>query len=51
MIQDPVVRAALEPVYAALLGALVVLARALGKPCPVETRAEQRARRNHQSML
>ena len=39
---DPAVRAALEPLYAALIAAVVVLARVMEKPCPVITRAERR---------
>jgi len=39
---DPATRAALEGLYAALLSAVVLLARALGKPCPVVTREERR---------
>jgi hypothetical protein len=39
---DAPTRAALEAVYAALLSAVVLVARALGKPCPVVTREERR---------
>lgn len=42
---DPATRAALEGLYAALLSAVVLLARALGKPCPVLTREERRRER------
>ena len=42
---DPATRAALEGLYAALLSAVVLLARALGKPCPVLTREERRQAR------
>lgn len=42
---DPATRAALEGLYAALLSAVVLLARALGKPCPVVTREERRRER------
>mgnify|MGYP001577497335 CR=1 FL=1 len=42
---DPATRAALEGLYAALLSAGVLLARALGKPCPVVTREERRQAR------
>ena len=40
---DPAVRLMLEGVYRILLSAVVELARTLGKPCPVATRAERRA--------
>lgn len=43
---DPATRAALEGLYAALLSAVVLLARALGKPCPVLTREERRRERD-----
>jgi hypothetical protein len=46
MIQDAATRAALEPLYSLLLSAVVVMARLLGKPCPVMTRAERRAERS-----
>lgn len=39
---DPATKVALEGLYAALLSAVVLLARVLGKPCPVTTRAERR---------
>lgn len=42
---DPTTRAALEALYSILLSAVVQLARVLGKPCPVVTRAERRAER------
>jgi hypothetical protein len=42
---DPVTRAALEALYCALLSAIVQLARALDKPCPVQTRAERLSER------
>lgn len=42
MITDPVLRAALEQQYNQLLSCLVLLARLLGKPCPVVTRKERR---------
>lgn len=42
---DAPTRIALEVAYAALLSAVVQLARALGKPCPVQTRADRRAER------
>ena len=45
MIQDAATRAALEPLYSLLLSTVVVLARLLGKPCPVVTRAERRSER------
>lgn len=46
---DPATRAALEGLYAALLSAVVLLARALGKPCPVVTREERRQARESSS--
>lgn len=42
--QDIATRAALEALYCALLSAIVHLARVLGKPCPVTTRADRRSR-------
>ena len=42
MIPDPAIRIALEPLYAALLSAIVLLARALGKECPIKNREERR---------
>ena len=42
---DATNRAALEALYAILLSAVVQLARVLGKPCPVVTRAERRSDR------
>lgn len=42
---DATNRAALEALYAILLSAVVQLARVLGKPCPVVTRAERRSER------
>lgn len=44
---DYATRAALEALYTVLLAAVVQLARALGKPCPVQTRAERRQNRVH----
>lgn len=41
MIQDAATRAALEPLYALMLSSIVVMARLLGKPCPIVTRAER----------
>lgn len=35
-------RALLETLYRTLLSAVVLLARVLGKPCPIVTRAERR---------
>jgi len=40
---DATTRAALEALYSILLSAVVQLARVLGKPCPVQTRAERRS--------
>jgi len=40
---DPATRAALELLYRTLLSAVVLLARALDKPCPILTRAARRA--------
>ena len=40
---DTTTRATLEALYAALCGAVVMLAKALGKPSPIVTRAERRA--------
>jgi hypothetical protein len=42
---DAPTRMALEALYSVLLSAVVQLARALGKPCPVITRADRRAER------
>jgi hypothetical protein len=42
VISDPAIRAALEPLYCALLSAVVLLARALGKPCPIRNREDRR---------
>ncbi len=39
---DASTRTALELLYSVLLSAVVQLARALDKPCPVQTRAERR---------
>lgn len=39
---DATTRAALEALYRVLLSTVVLLARALDKPCPVVTRAERR---------
>jgi hypothetical protein len=43
---DPATRAALETLYSVLLSAIVVLARALDKPCPIITREERRQARD-----
>lgn len=43
---DTTTRAALEALYSVLLSAVVLLARALGKPCPVVTRKERRQDRD-----
>jgi hypothetical protein len=40
---DATTRATLEALYAALCGAVVMLAKALNKPSPLLTRAERRA--------
>ena len=42
---DPATRTTLEVLYRILLSAVVELARVLGKPCPVVTRAERRQTR------
>ena len=44
---DPSTRMALEALYSILLSAVVHLARVLGKPCPVQTRAERLRERSH----
>lgn len=49
MIQDAATRAALEMLYRSLLSAIVVVARLLGKPCPLQTREERR--QNHNSVI
>ena len=46
MNQDAATKATLEMLYRILLSAVVQLAAVLGKPCPVETRAERRERQN-----
>lgn len=46
MIQDAATRATFELLYSVLLQAVVVLARILDKPCPVQTRAERRQQRD-----
>ena len=38
-------RQELEQLYALLISTIVMLARVLGKPCPVQTRAERRSER------
>lgn len=45
MIQDAATRATLELLYSILLSAVVQLAAALGKECPVETREMRRQAR------
>lgn len=40
---DATTRAALELLYRTLLSAVVLLARALDKPCPIMTREARRA--------
>lgn len=42
---DTTTRVALEALYSVLLSAVVQLAKALGKECPVQTRKERRASR------
>lgn len=42
---DPATRIALEGLYSVLLSAITLLARVLGKPCPVVTRQERRSER------
>lgn len=44
---DATTRATLEALYAALCGAVVMLAKALGKPSPLVTRSERRATMRH----
>jgi hypothetical protein len=44
---DPATKAALELLYSTLLSAVVVLARVLGKDCPVQNRAERRQLREN----
>ena len=43
---DAPTRTALELLYSVLLSAVVELARVLGKPCPIQTRAERRSERH-----
>lgn len=45
MIQDAATRVTLELLYSVLLSAVVQLAAALGKECPVETRKARRQER------
>lgn len=49
MIQDAATKATLELLYSVLLSAVVQLAAALGKECPVETRKARR--QDRQSVL
>jgi hypothetical protein len=42
---DPATKLALEALYSVLLSAVVKLAEALDKPCPVVTRQERRGLR------
>lgn len=42
MIQDAATKATLELLYNLLLQSVVISARLLGKPCPIQTRAERR---------
>lgn len=42
---DSMTRAELEVLYRCLLSTLVQVCRLLGKPCPVQTRAERRQSR------
>jgi len=42
---DPATKLALEALYRVLLSAVVQLAKALGKECPVQTRESRRQRR------
>lgn len=46
---DPITRAAMEQAYCTMLSAIVDLARALGKPCPVKSRDERRQEREQYS--
>lgn len=43
---DPATRIALEALYSALLSAVVVLARVLGRANPIRSRSERREDRN-----
>lgn len=45
MIPANATKAELEQLYSLLLSTVVVLARLLGKPCPVQTREERRRQR------
>jgi hypothetical protein len=45
MIPAAATKEELEQLYSLLLSTIVVLARLLGKPCPVVTRAERRSDR------
>lgn len=40
---DPITRTALEGLYITLLSVVVQLAKVLGKPCPIQTRADRRS--------
>ncbi len=45
MIAEGATREELEALYRSLMSTLVILARMLGKPCPVVTRDERRMER------
>ncbi len=45
MIPANATKAELEQLYCMMLSTIVILARLLGKPCPVVTRAERRSER------
>lgn len=46
MIPEGATREELEALYRTLMSTLILLARLLGKPCPVVTRDERRQMRN-----
>ena len=48
---DTLTRAELEQLYRVLLSTIVVVARLLGKPCPIVTRADRRSERQSQQPL
>ena len=45
-VQENATKTELEQLYRSMLSTVVQLAAVLGKPCPVETRAERRERQN-----
>jgi len=48
---DSLTKAELELLYRSLLSTIVVVARLLGKPCPIVTRADRRSERVSQMPL